>query len=92
MLRRPYGPTSLPGRGGVMAYHTNTRRVFSSWPRAVEVALTYGSQTGWKHKVRQIAARDAARGPVWRVERTGQRIKHARCNPRRERELKRHAT
>lgn len=88
MRRRTHGTA-----GSVMAYGTNARRVFASWDRAIEVALAYGFQTGWKHKVRQVAARDAGLGvgPVYRVERTKVRVRR-RCNPRRERELGRHST
>lgn len=46
-----------------MPYHTNLRRVFPTWERAVEVANAYGIQTGVKHRVyRQRGA--------WRVAST----------------------
>jgi hypothetical protein len=49
-----------------MAYHTNLRRAFSSWRRAVYVANAYGWQTGWKYRVRRVRS-------VWRIERTDRR-------------------
>ena len=49
-----------------MAFHTNTRRVFARWERAVEIANAYGMQTGWKHRVVRA-------GSCWRVERDRRR-------------------
>ena len=50
-----------------MAYHTNTRRVFYSWRRAARIARSYGTQTGWKHRVCRVHG-------GYRVARTDRRV------------------
>lgn len=47
-------------------FRPNTRRVFATWARAVDVATRWASQTGRKYRVRRV-------GPVYRVERTARR-------------------
>ena len=50
-----------------MAYHTNLRRVFDRWERAVEVANAYGVQTSRKHRVYRV-------GGWWRIAATAKPI------------------
>ncbi len=52
----------------MVTYHTNLRRVFPTWRRAMVIANCYGWQVGVKHRVSR------ERPGVWIVTSTGRPV------------------